>query len=161
MRDPFTNPFAETDPDRRAIWTMLVERDIAAFLAVDWSMVDEDFVADEFMGIDGCHSANPDDWRLNFSSLVAYRDEWLRQADDFAAGTYADDPRTALFSATSLEVIEISGDRALVHKKFDGGIHKSDGTYDVMNWQTIYYCKRVAGRWRISGFTGYLPNPMG
>lgn len=161
MRDPFANPFPQTDADRYALWEMLVARDIAAFLAADWGMVVKDFVADEFIGIDGRRSANPDDWRLSFPSLDAYRDEWLRQAGDFATQSFRDDPRTAIFSATFLEVIEITGERALVHKKFDGGIAKADGSFDLMNWQTVYYCKRLEGRWKISGFTGYLPNPMG
>jgi hypothetical protein len=43
-----TNPFAN-DPDRSAIWTMLVERDIAAFVAADWSMVDGDFIKEGFL----------------------------------------------------------------------------------------------------------------
>ncbi len=30
-----------------------------------------------------------------------------------------------------------------------------------MQWQTLYYCRFHEGRWKISGFTGYLPNPMG
>jgi hypothetical protein len=161
MRDPFVNPFSSVDAHRHAIWEMLVARDIAAFLAADWSLVADDFNSDEFIGIDGRHSGNPDDWRLGFPDLAAYRDEWLRQARDFATQSFKDDPRTAIFSATFLEEIEIAGERALVHKKFDGGITKADGTFDVMNWQTVYYCRRHEGRWKISGFTGYLPNPMG
>jgi hypothetical protein len=39
-----TNP-SPNDPDRGAIWTMLVERDIDAFVKADWSMVDVDFVS--------------------------------------------------------------------------------------------------------------------
>ncbi len=160
MRDPLANPFPSTDPDRHAIWEMLVARDIAAFLAADWSLVAEDFVTEEFIGIDGRHTANPDDWRLSFASLDAYRDVWLAQAKDFARQSFAEDTRKAIHAATFLEDIEIAGDRALAHKKFDGGIKKADGGFDRMNWQTIYYCKRVDGRWRISGFTGYIPNPM-
>jgi len=30
----------------------------------------------------------------------------------------------------------------------------------VLKWQTLYYCRLHEGRWKISGFTGYLPNPM-
>ena len=161
MRDPFANPFASSDPDRQAIWEMLVARDIAAFLAADWNMVADDFVESEFIGIHGSGKANPDDWRLAFPNLADYRDVWLSQAKEFATQSFKDDPRTAIFSTTTLEDIEIAGDRALAHKKFDGGITKSDGSFDEMNWQTVYYCKRVDGRWKISGFTGYLPNPMG
>lgn len=161
MRDAFANPFPVADADRHAIWTMLVERDIAAFLAADWSMVEDDFVAEGFMGIDGAGTDNPDHWRLAFPTLEAYGDEWLRQAKDFATLSFAEDPRTAIFSTTVLRDIEIEGDRALVRKKFDGGITRADGSRDVMNWQTLYFCRNVGGHWKITGFCGYLPNPMG
>ncbi|TPW27355.1 hypothetical protein FJU08_20320 [Martelella alba] len=160
MRDPFTNPFAEVDTDRRAIWDMLVDRDIAAFLAADWSMVEEDFVTIGFFALDACGKPDPDDWKLGFPDLAHYRDEWLRQAKDFARGIYEDDPRQAIFSATTLEEVEISGPSALVRKKFDGGIKRADGGFDAMNWQTLYYCRFEEGRWKIAGFTGYLPFPF-
>lgn len=161
MRDPFLNPFAPEDADRHGIWEMLVNRDITAFLAADWPMVADDFVPAEFIGIDGGGETNPDKWTLAFPTLEAYRDTWLGQAQEFATQEFAEDPRAAIFTTTTLEEIEINGDRALVHKKFDGGLKKADGSFDRMNWQTLYYCKRVDGRFRISGFTGYLPFPMG
>ncbi len=161
MNDVFSNPFPPNDPDRHAIWTMLVERDIAAFLAADWTMVADDFVAEGFLGIDAGKSDNPDRWRLAFPTLAAYRDEWLRQAKDFQTLSFAEDPRTAIFTTTTLREIEISGDRALVHKKFDGGITRSDGQRDVMNWQTLYYCRKIGETWKITGFCGYMPYPMG
>ncbi|WP_377298235.1 hypothetical protein [Rhizobium sp. SGZ-381] len=161
MRDPFQNPFPPEDEARHAIWQMLVPRDIDAFLAADWSMVADDFVEEGFIGISGNRDGNPDNWRLAFPTLAAYREEWLRQAADFAQQSYGEDPRVAIFTTTTLEEIEVSGDTALVRKKFDGGIRKADGTLDVMRWQTLYYCRRHEGAWKISGFTGYLPNPMG
>jgi ketosteroid isomerase-like protein len=118
-------------------------------------------VEDGFIGIDGRKQVSPDKWRLAFPTLAAYRDEWLRQAKEFAKERLAEDARTAIFSTTTLEDIEIEGDTALVRKKFDGGIAKADGSRDVMQWQTLYYCRLHEGRWKISGFTGYLPNPMG
>ncbi|TCA76456.1 hypothetical protein E0H62_12310 [Rhizobium leguminosarum bv. viciae] len=160
MRDPFKNPFP-SDSARHALWEMLVPRDIDAFLAADWSMVEHDFVEEGFIGIDGRKEVSPDKWRLAFPTLSAYRQEWLRQAEDFAKHSFAEDARTAIFTTTTLEDIEIEGDMALVRKKFDGGISKPDGTRDVMQWQTLYYCRLHEGRWKISGFTGYLPNPMG
>lgn len=160
MRDPFKNPFP-SDSARHAIWEMLVPRDIDAFLAADWSMVAGDFVEEGFIGIDGRKEVSPDKWRLAFPTLSAYRQEWLRQAQDFAQQSFAEDARTAIFTTTTLEDIEIEGDMALVRKKFDGGISKPDGTRDVMQWQTLYYCRLHQGRWKISGFTSYLPNPMG
>lgn len=161
MRDPFVNPFPSSDTARHSIWEMLVSRDIAAFLAADWSMVAGDFVEESFIGIDGRHDANPDNWRLTFPSLAAYRDEWLRQAKDFATQSFAEDPRAAIFTTTTLEDIEINGDQALARKKFDGSLKKTDGSVDTLKWQTVYYCRLHQGRWKIAGFTGYLPNPMG
>ncbi|NRP73228.1 hypothetical protein ILFOPFJJ_04127 [Ensifer psoraleae] len=161
MRDPFQNPFPTSDPARHAIWDMLVTRDIDAFLAADWSLVAEDFVEDGFLGIDARRETSPDNWRLSFPSLAAYRDEWVRQAKDFAGQSFAEDPRAAIFATTTLEDIEINADLALARKKFDGGLKKTDGSYDVMKWQTVYYCRLHHGRWKICGFTGYLPNPMG
>jgi len=117
--------------------------------------------AERVIGIDGRKEVSPDKWRLAFPTLNAYRDEWLRQAKDFATQSFAEDTRTAIFTTTTLEDIEIEGDMALVRKKFDGGLTKSDGTRDIMQWQTLYYCRLHEGRWKICGFTGYLPNPMG
>ena len=161
MRDPFKNPFPSSDAARHSIWEMLVPRDIDAFLAADWSMVEGDFVEEGFIGIDGRKDVSPDKWRLAFPALSAYRDEWLRQAKDFATQSFAEDTRTAIFTTTTLEDIEIEGEMALVRKKFNGGIRKLDGSLDVMQWQTLYYCRLHEGRWKICGFTGYLPNPMG
>ncbi|MCA1492112.1 hypothetical protein [Sinorhizobium alkalisoli] len=161
MRNPVENPFAPSDHARHSIWEMLVSRDIDAFLAADWSMVADDFLEKEFIAIDGQRKANPDEWRLAFPTLAAYRHEWLRQARDFAGQSFVEDPRAAIFSATTLEDIEINGDLALARKKFDGRIRRADGQFDVLRWQTVYYCRRQESRWKICGFTGYLPNPMG
>ena len=113
MRNPFQNPFHTGDSARHSIWEMLVTRDIDAFLAADWTLVAGDFVEDGFIGIDGRRAASPDDWRLTFPSLAAYRDEWLRQALTFAEQSFAEDARTAIFTTTTLEDIEINADRAL------------------------------------------------
>ena len=156
----FPSPFPN-DPDRGAIWTMLVERDIAAFVAADWRMVADDFIAEQFLGIDGRGSDNPDAWRVGFPTLAAYRDEWLRQAAESASVAYAEDREAAIHHATTLRDIEIAGDLALAHKKFDGTIARADGGKDVLNWQTLYFCRRHNGRWKLTGFTGYLPFPMG
>lgn len=161
MRDPFRNPFPPEDTARRAIWEMLVPRDIDAFLAADWTSVEGDFIAEGFLGLDAGKATDPDGWRLAFPTLAAYRDEWLRQAGDFRGVSFSEDPRAAIFNATRLEEIEFNGETALVRKKFDGSIAKSDGSKDVLKWQTLYYCRLHEGRWKICGFAGYLPNPMG
>ncbi len=156
----YQTPFPQ-DPDRHAIWEMLVERDISAFVQADWNPIAADFVEDGFMGIDARGLDNPDGWRINFATLAAYREEWLRQARLFADTKWAEDPETAIERATTLRDIEIAGDCALAHKKFDGRIRQQDGTYTTLNWQTLYRCRKVGGTWKIAGFTGYLPHPMG
>jgi hypothetical protein len=57
--------------------------------------------------------------------------------------------------------MDVEGDRAVLHKKFDGTIAKPGGTLDILNWQTLYFCIRSEGRWKIAGFVGYLPHPLG
>ncbi len=163
MRNPESNPFSATDTARRAIWEMLVARDIDAFLAADWAPVAGDFVAANFTGLDARFLPSPDDWRLSFPTLDAYRDEWLRQAREARSRArpvlYAEDARAAIFRATRLEEIEIEGDTAaLARKRFDGGIKRADGGFDRMNWQTLYICRLDGGRWKIAGFVGYLPH---
>jgi len=159
--NPADNPFSAADSDRREIWTMLVERDIDAFLAADWSMVDGDFVKESFMGIHAHGSELPDSWRLAFPALETYRDEWLRQAHETAKVDYAEPLRDALFRATNLRDIDIAGDKAVAHKKFDGTVARADGGTDVLNWQTLYFCRKVDGVWKLTGFVGYMPFPMG
>ena len=158
--DPTANPFPEGDPDRHAIWTMLVTRDIDDFIAADWSMVEDDFVRLEFIGIHAHKSENPDSWRVAFPTLEAYRDEWLRQASATAKVEYAEPLRRALFRATNLRDIDVAGDVAMAHKKFDGTIARADGGQDRLNWQTLYFCRRRNGRWKLTGFIGYMPFPM-
>lgn len=161
-RDPFKNPFPAEDADRRQIWEMLVPRDIDAFVAADWAAVQGDFIEAGFTGISGNHQPDPQGFTLAFPTLAAYRDVWLEQAQGFgaqkAAGAFAGDPRQGIYAATRLEEIEITGDAALVHKKFDGRLALADGGFDRMNWQTLYICRRDAGRWKIAGFVGYLPH---
>lgn len=162
MRDPEANPFPAADAARHAIWEMLVPRDIAAFLAADWGVVAGDFVAANFAGLNARFLASPDEWRLSYPTLEAYRDEWLRQAREAKAardgGLYAEDAGAAIFRATRLEEVEIDGGAALVRKRFDGGIRRADGGFDRMNWQTLYVCRLDGGRWKIAGFVGYLPH---
>jgi hypothetical protein len=159
--DLFTNPFPAADPDRHAIWEMLVRRDIDAFLGQDWGMVDGDFIADGFLGINAYRSDIPDSWRVGFPTLAHYRDEWLRQAAVTAATAYAEPLREALFRVTNLRDIDVAGDIAVAHKKFDGTVLRADGGKDVLLWQTLYFCRRHEGRWKLTGFVGYMPFPMG
>jgi hypothetical protein len=157
----YHNPFPADDPDRHALWEMLVARDIEAFVRQDWSMVADDFIEQGFMGVDGRNQGNPDSWRLTFPTLAHYRESWLRDSVAMAGQVDIDRLRQAIYAATSLLEIEINGDAALLHKKFDGEIIIRNGELVRMLWQTVYQCRKVNGVWKISGFVGYLPNPMG
>lgn len=157
----FNNPFRQEDPDRHEIWEMLVKRDIEAFINKDWEGVAGDFAEEGFMGIDARSSGNPDSWNMSFPDLRSYQKFWLNQAANFAATDWEDDPAEQLYEATTLRDIDVSGDSALVHKKFDGAIRKKNGRVELLNWQTLYRCRKVDGQWKITGFTGFLPHPMG
>lgn len=157
---PDQNPFPN-DADRHFLWEMLVRRDIAAFMAQDWDMVDGDFDKQRFLGVDARKSPNPQDWKIAFPKLELYRDEWLRQARETANTKYAEDLNAAVYRATRLDEIEIQGNVALLRKKFNGTIKRADGGEDRLLWQTLYYCRNDGDRWRITGFTGYLPYTPG
>jgi hypothetical protein len=154
-----TNPFT-SDPDRAAIWDMLMPRDFKAFAAQDWQMVDGDFDQLRFLGIHAHGSSSPDHWTLAFPVLDAYRDEWLRQAAASAKVTYAEPLVPALLRSVSLDRIDIAGDVAIAHKIFNGTIALANGGTETLDWRTVYHCRRNDGRWQITGFTGYLPRSL-
>ena len=152
------NPFnKEKDKDKAQLWEMLVERDSLAFANQDWDMVKDDFVVDHFMGIHGNFESNPDLWKISFPNLELYKAEWLKQAKEFANENWIEKPIDILIKVTYLDYIEISGNKALLHKKFSGFAEKINGEKVPFCWQTIYRCEKVNERWKISGFTGYLP----
>lgn len=156
----YKNPFP-VGTDRHEIWQMLVERDIIAFCKQDWSMVQEDFIEESFMGVDGRAKDNPDAWTLNFSTIEDYKIEWLKQAKEFNDKEWAENYELAFYNATNLRDIDVQGDMAVAHKKFDGQVEERDGNVVRLNWQTLYRCQKKNGSWKIQGFTGYLPYPMG
>ncbi len=136
---------------------MLMERDIRAFVRGDWSEVEADFAASRFFAVDARGQRAPSSWSLRLVELHAYRDEWLRQAALAAATAYAEDLEAALHRCSRLARIEVQGDRALVVKVFDGEIRLRSGEAERLDWQSAYYCVREDDRWKIAGFTGYLP----
>jgi hypothetical protein len=153
------NPFDPVkDSDRHYIWQRLVAVDSDAFAAADWESVQDDFDAAHFEGIRAVGSTNPDHWIIAFPDLASYRDNWLRAAKEFANKRFAGRTRReAIYHRTSLNQIDITGDRALAHKKFSGDIPLEDGSLLTGSRQTLYRLHRQNGRWRIVGFIGYLP----
>ena len=150
------SPFAATDPDRLAIWQMLVTRDTDAYLSRDWQAVAEDFVEEGFFGIDARRDPNPAQWRIAYPSLALYREEWLRQAAQTAQSADQARARTAFLDAVTLDDIKIDGSFALAHKIFNGRLPNRDGSHETLDWQTLYVCRRNAGRWKIASFVGYM-----
>jgi hypothetical protein len=156
-----SNPFPPGDVDRHAIWEMLVQRDIHAFVAGDWDAHYADFAPDNFFGIDGHFSEDPGSWRATFADIGRYREAWLAGGAEFVGRIDPKDLEQALFTLTILREIEIVNDFAMARKKFDGAIPLAGTEPAILRWQTLYFCRRIEGRWRIAGFLGYLPNPMG
>lgn len=152
------NPFSKGEPDRHAIWDMLVARDIAAFAAADWALVAADFDADAFVGTDAAQCWQPDAWRIKYPSVNSYRAAWEAEARALGQKHAEPDLGVALHRLTSLADIEIVGDRAMAHKKLEGAIALKDGSSRKLSWQTLYSCRKQEGVWRITGFIGYLPN---
>lgn len=149
------NPFRTADPDRHAIWEMLVRRDSDFFLGGDWALVAADYVDDGFIGIDAAKSLDPGQWRLAYPTVASYRDAAI--AARWPAGDFAEPLRPAWFRCQSLSRIEIAGDGALAHKRVDGSIRRKTGSPMELAWRSVFYLRRLDGRWKIVGFTGYLP----
>ena len=135
---------------------MLVARDTDAYLNQDWSAVADDFIADGFYGIDARRRPNPDDWRIAYPTLAAYRAEWLRQAAITAGQVDRQAARAAFLELVRLCDIEIAGDCAIAHKKFNGRLPNLDGSFEELHWQTLYICRKHGGRWKIASFIGYM-----
>jgi len=152
------NPFdRQTDAARFEIWQRLKLADSEAFATGDWSMIENDFDADEFEGVRCFHSANPDDWRIVFPDLAGYRDAWLTASAEFRAKQFAKISHLeALLARTHLDTIDICGDRALAHKKFFGEVLLADGSVISDRRQTLFRLRRRDGKWKIVGFLGQL-----
>lgn len=144
------------DHDVARIIEMLYERDTEAFARADWSSVQDDFDAENFVGYSG---GGPEGgpWKLNFPTLEAYRDEWLRQANDLLGQVAGEQIRSDLLASSRIASVEIDGDHGLVHKVFDGEAGPANARRRLF-WQTYYFVRKRRGQWRITGFAGYLPN---
>lgn len=152
------NPFSESDADRRALWHVLVHNDIEAFLDCDWDRHAADFEPDGFFGINAEKSDNSDAWRLAFPTLNAYRENWLGFSRQSVGRAERKTLRQSHFEASRLAKIEISGNRAVCHKHFDGTIRYNDGSTEVLNWRTIYFCRKADNHWSITSFIGFMKN---
>ena len=149
------NPFPPEDADRRAIWEMLVRRDSDFFLSGDWSLVAGDYVEEGFLGLGAAKSLNPDDWRPSYPTLASYRDAAI--AGRWSLDDFAEPLRPAWFRCQQLTQVDIAGERALAHKRIEGAIARVlDGPLQL-GWRSVFHLRLVSARWKITGFTGYLP----
>lgn len=149
------NPFRLHDADRHAIWEMLVRRDSDFFLTGDWTLVAGDYVDEGFIGIEGAKSLDPADWRPAYPTVASYRDAAI--AGRWSTADFAEPLRPAWFRCQSLSRIDIAGDIALAHKRVDGSIRRKVGGPLALGWRSVFHLRRIDGRWKIAGFTGYLP----
>lgn len=152
------NPFPESDPDRREIWDILVLEDSRDFLRGDFNRCRSRFIEPSFFALDAAGSVEADRWKISFPSLDDYARRWIEysraiidEVQDLAAA------ERALLETSNLTEIEIEGDSALARKKFLGNIPLKNGHMAHLQWQTLYWLKRVDHQWRIVGFLGYLP----
>jgi hypothetical protein len=163
MKEPvmgFENPFeGDTDPDRHALWDMLVERDAEGYCAGDWNRVAEDFDRESFEGVMACGSSDPADWKITYPSLDEYRDDWLKGAQEYGSMPLVRlSHRDLLYSMMTLDSIEIRGDIALCTKRFVADEPLRNGGRYRVACQTVYRVRRLRGRWKIVGFIGELPS---
>lgn len=149
------NPFQPADGHRHAIWEMLVRRDSDFLLSSDWTLVADDYVDDGFIGIDAAKSLDPAGWRPAYPTVASYRDAAI--AARWSADDFAEPLRSAWFRCQSLARIDITGDVALAHKRVDGSIRRKAGSPMKLAWRSVFHLRRIDGRWKIAGFTGYLP----
>lgn len=141
--------------DERQIHEILIDRDIEAFVAGDWSATAADFDEAAFVGYSGADGTV----RLQFPTLDSYRESWLSQAAELAAGPGREALAAQLGAAQRISRIEIAGNRALAVKIFDGTIDVAGGEWRTLQWSTYYFLRLDSAprRWLITGFMGYLP----
>lgn len=149
------NPFEKgKDPDRHFIWQRLMIADTQAFVAGDFSRIEDDFDAEQFEGIRCFLSVNPADWKVVFPDLAGYRASWIQASREWQrnpAGVssteeWVEKAQAELMSRVVLNRIDIVGDRALAYKRFIAAQR-----------QTIYRLHRRGPSWKIVGFLGFLP----
>jgi len=149
------NPFPPEDADRHQIWELLVRRDSDFFLSGDWALVAQDYDYSSFFGIGTGLSLDPAGWRLEYSTVEAYRDAAI--AGRLDPNEFGEPLRAAWLRCQSLERVDVSGDLALAHKRIEGSMRRKSGDPLQLGWRSVFHLKRVDAAWKIAGFTGYLP----
>lgn len=143
-----------TEADVEEILDVTWRRDSAAFARGDWAAVEDDFDTDAFVGHQGGEPLGAP-WRIGFPTLASYRDLWLEQSVLLRAGQADAELEAQILESSRIAGIEVVGQWALVRKEFDGWAGSADNRTRLL-WRTYYFLRRE-GRWRITGFVGYLP----
>ena len=158
-RGTLDNPYdAHHEPDRHALWEILVARDSEAFAACDWSMCKEDFAPMRFDGISAQGSLDPLNWSLQYPTVDSYRDDWLKMADKYRQVPLSDiSHRDFLYLMQTFARVDLTDDRAVVWKQFRAEALLTTGERHRALGQSVYRLHRIDGRWLIVGFVGYLP----
>ena len=145
------------------MWEMLVKRDFVSFLAADWSPMEPDFWAEGFLRHRRPRQCRPRpvDDRLSDRGELSRRVAPPGRAIPALRVRQAWTSSSSCIAASRLDRIEIVGNRAVAHKKFDGAATTVDGQEVVLRFQSIFHLARGSRAcWKIAGFVGYLPNPM-
>lgn len=153
------NPYAACDADRHALWERVVRQDIECFLRQDWQSYADCFTASTFTGLHANGVSDPARWTLAFPSVAAYQKAWLADAHRSAVTDYAESRRDALYRAVVHTEIALAGEQAIFRKIFDGNIKLTRGGCETLQWQSVFFCARTQGEWKMTGFVGYLPYP--
>jgi hypothetical protein len=156
---PVSNPYsAASDADCHALWEILVARDSQSFAEANWSICDEDFAHDRFEGISAHGSFDPMKWTLRYPTVESYRDDWLGMARQFLSLPFKNVAHyDLLMRMQKFSKTEIAADRAIVWKQFRADEPLAGGESYRIAAQSVYRLHRLAGRWKIVGFVGYLP----
>ncbi len=151
MKNPFPN-----DPERNAIWELIVPRQLDAFLQQDFAAVRATLVPG-FYSINAGGAPHAESWRFQANDLAAYQQQWEAQAAAFAGLKWAEEVRPALFRCTFLQHIDVQGDRALAVKRLAGSILQADGTTVARQCLTLCSCVKLNGVWKLAHIIDNLP----
>lgn len=152
----FQNPYREGS-DEAMLWEVLIKNDFEAFVSGKWELISEDFIEEEFYGIDGNLSHRKVDWNLKYYHLELYKSDWLQQSKDFNAKNFVSDPLRHLYETTRLSIMQIREEKALVHKEFNAKLDVVNDEPIYLNWISLFMLRKVEGKWKIASFLGYLP----
>lgn len=155
------NPYAVSDSDRHALWERVVRQDIDCFLHQDWHRFADCFTTGTFTGLHAGGQTDPARWTLAFPTVADYQQAWLADARQSAQTDYAESRREALYRAVVSTDITLAGEQAIFRKVFDGEIQLAQGGYEKLQWQSVFFCARAQGEWKMTGFVGYLPYTPG